>query len=612
MPRAGVSSPGRHVDSASAAPKSTQQTERLLQPPVLTLRFPALTPRTWYRIAALAHERGALAPTKFRVAKFLNEQRVDPFTGRVEGRQGTAEKDGGLTLAERYAYVHRVGEDRFWDDLAGLFRAGFAERVQAPAPRRRAVYALCVRADAIPHDLPEDLARALRVWDLPEAEDPYEDAVYGRLTTRPAPVVEPLVIQDRSERTQEALLTELAAAPRWEHPADSRAAAVAADLRTQWKDASRTPTAPAVDSWPGWEPVGEEVQETALVAAGAPQAAPQPSGPAGGPDLRCVAVAGRTREEQLALTADQLRERLDRLALLPWYADLPYGKASPLYAKGTQRCGFTSAGEWPGSATKRMEKTKRTPSAAPTANAGQGFGETFPQVAMRVMRRVWHLWRRELGARAVLLPQGDPEGPSRSRTGSAWEDLQRTVAIALRRGATESEIVELLSTNVVRRDQWGTVTHRPDDLGRLAGWRLWRLIRSRPDAPQYRRPTLRWRPAEHVTAWDEASSEERERRRTALADERRRQAEREARRLEHVAAERRERRRLRQSWNLAQFEDTDPSTPGGVPPAPVPADVPAPPVHPQAVPEEELSEGARLRASIVRGRATKHLRRRNQ
>ncbi len=582
---------------------------------MLVLRAPVLRLKTWYRIAEIARYRGILSETKFRLAKFLSCQRLDPMTGRVEGRDGTTQVDGGVALSERYAYVYDVGTDRYWDDLKGLFRLGFAEQVQKPAPGRRAVYALCLRADAIPSDLPEDLMRELRVWDLPEAEDPYADAVYGRLTSRPVPAVEPLVIQDRSERTQTALLAELAAAPRWEHPADSRAAAVAEDLRTQWKDATRTIPAPGpVDSWPGWEPVGEEAQETALVPASVAQPALQSSGPSSGPDLRCVAVAGRTREEQLALTADQLRERLARLALLPWYSDITHGKASPLYAKGFWPCGSTSAGKCPDSAAKTMEKPKTTPSAAPTTSSPQGFGESYPQVAMRAMRRVWHLWRRELGAKAVLLPQGDPEGLSRSRTGSAWEDLHHTVTIALRRGATESEVVELLTTNVVRRDQWGVITHRPDDLGRLAGWRLWRLIRSRPDAPQYRRRTLRWRPADHVTRWDEASAQERELRRTGVTEERRLADEREARRLEHIAAERRERRRRRQNWNLDRFEPADnvnPPLPREEPPAPAPAPHALPqaaPAEPQA-PEEELSEGARLRAAIVRGRATKHLRR---
>ncbi|NED01510.1 hypothetical protein G3I55_07550, partial [Streptomyces sp. SID6648] len=103
--------------------------------------------------------RGILPETKFRLAKFLNLQRLDPMTGRVEGRYGTTQVDGGVALSERYAYEFKVGTDRYWDDLKGLCRLGFAEQVQKPAPGRRAVYALVLRADAIPSDLPEDLMR---------------------------------------------------------------------------------------------------------------------------------------------------------------------------------------------------------------------------------------------------------------------------------------------------------------------------------------------------------------------------------------------------------------------------------------------------------------------
>ncbi|MBL3671450.1 hypothetical protein JL475_37290 [Streptomyces sp. M2CJ-2] len=50
-----------------------------------------------------------------------------------------------MTLAARYAWQFGVGEDRLRDDLKGLYRYGFATRVVAPAPGRRAVYALVLR-----------------------------------------------------------------------------------------------------------------------------------------------------------------------------------------------------------------------------------------------------------------------------------------------------------------------------------------------------------------------------------------------------------------------------------------------------------------------------------
>ncbi|MFD7057204.1 hypothetical protein ACFWBS_55955 [Streptomyces mirabilis] len=272
--------------------------------PETVLRFPVLRLRTWYRIAEIARYRRTLPETKFRLAKFLNSQRLDPATGRVEGRYGTEQVDGGVALSERYAWQFEVGTDRFWDDLKGLKAYGLAERVVSPAPGRRAVYALCLRADAIPSDLPEDLMRELRVWDLPEAEDEFEDAAYGHLSDRPAPV-EPFVVRGENKETQQ-LITELAAAPRWEHPADSPAAAVAQTIRAEWQRASHV-----VDPWPGWEPVEEP--QAALVA-------PAVAKPTPAPDLRCIAVADRDRDRAAEMTA-----RVHRLMALG-----VNGKASPL------------------------------------------------------------------------------------------------------------------------------------------------------------------------------------------------------------------------------------------------------------------------------------------
>src|SRR5690606_40513928 len=72
-------------------------------------------------------------------------------------------------------------------------------------PIWRAVYALVLRTDAIPHDLPDDLAQQLKVWDLPEFEDPYEDARYGHLTDAADAAVlsgEPAVVRSE-EHTSE-------------------------------------------------------------------------------------------------------------------------------------------------------------------------------------------------------------------------------------------------------------------------------------------------------------------------------------------------------------------------------------------------------------------------
>ncbi len=82
------------------------------------------------------------------------------------------------------------------------------------------------------------------------------------------------------------------------------------------------------------------------------------------------------------------------------------------------------------------------------------------------MRRVWHLWRAQLGRGGVFLPTGKTEELSWSITGDSWSDLHHTVAIALRR-STESELVELLTNNIVRRNQWGRSRSRP------RAWAAW-------------------------------------------------------------------------------------------------------------------------------------------
>ncbi len=558
MPRSGVSSPDRHVDIAPAP--ETASASAVATPaggtppaPLAVLRLPAIRLNTLYRVAQISHARGLLADTKFRLLQFLSRQRLDPMTGRVEGRWGTDEIDGGLTLAERYACVHAVGEDRFWDDLRGVYAAGFAEQVVRPAPGRRAVYALCLREDAIPHDLPEDLTRELRVWDLPAAVDPDEDAAYGRLTSRQAPPVEPLVMVCENAATRQ-LAAELAAAPRWEHPAGSKAAQVAGTIR---ESAKRLPVPP---------------------------------------DLRCTAVADHDKTAEMTARVEQLLARST------------YGKASPLYARGfSQLVGFSSTGSSGLGPPFRMEQTKTTPSAAPGPSTRPGpFGEDPAVVATRVQRRVWHLWRAQLGYSEVFLPSRGPEDRGRSVTGDAWSDLHRTIMIALRRGGTESQLVELLSSNVIRYDQWGALTFKATNMGRLAGWRLWRFINAQGNSPGYRKiPTVRQ--ADHVTWRDNATTEEREAARLrALEEGRRRDAA--------IRAD------LNARWRLDQVEETPDQLP--------PADELSPAAEarrnirvrrPQIEPDGERtrswaytpqSSTARRDAALAKARAEKRARRR--
>jgi hypothetical protein len=350
----------------------------------------------WFRVIELAYGRGMLPATKYRLARFLSQQELDPTTGRVVGQWGTGRTDGGMTLAARYAWQFGVGEDRFWDDLKGLYRYGFAARVVAPAPGRRAVYALVLRADAILQDLPDDLAQQLKVWDLPEFEDPYEDARYGHLTDDAGAAVlsgEPAVVT-----VDERGAAELDAAPRWEHPVDSPAAAAAEAIRSSAK---------------------------ALGNDAGPQ------------DLRCWAVADRDR-------AEALNQRL-----------ITNGKTSPLNAREVSPLsGVLSTGSRGLSWSNEMGQTKTTPSAAPGKKPAFLFGDDPSAVADRVLKRAWHAWRAQLGHGKVLLPSGHWDELGRWHRASAWTDLQRTVRIALRR-STESELVEVLSGSVHGVDDVG-------------------------------------------------------------------------------------------------------------------------------------------------------------
>ncbi|MFF9128414.1 hypothetical protein ACF09J_35110 [Streptomyces sp. NPDC014889] len=387
----------------------------------------------WYRILEIADSRGELPMRLRRLSRFLSQQELNPTTGHVIGQWDTGRVDGGMDLAHGYALTEGFGDDRFWDDLKLAYRHGYVEQAVKPAPGRRAVYALCLRVDAIPNDLPDDLMRQLKVWDLPEFEVRHEDARYGRLTaSAPAPLAgaEPVELDEQTA-------AELAAAPRWEHQADSPAAVAAEAIRTSAKF---------------------------LGADAGPQ------------DLRCWAVADRER-------AEVLTQRL-----------IGNGKTSPSYAKGFQLSGLFSAGSSGLSWSNDMGQAKTTPSAAPGKKSSVLFGDDPSAVADRVLRRAWHAWRAQLGYGKVILPNGSWDELGRWQSGSAWSDLQRTVGIALRR-STESELVEVLSSSVAG----------VDDVGRLAAWRLWRLINSRKDALGYgRRRTAV--PAPSVAEWDDIDS----------------------------------------------------------------------------------------------------------
>ncbi|MEG9552195.1 hypothetical protein V5N34_29395 [Streptomyces baarnensis] len=395
------------VVQPEAAPRAPLSLERET---VAVLRFPQISLPMWYRVLEIAGSRGELPVRLRRLARFLSQQELDRATGRVIGQWDTGRVDGGMDLAHGYALTEGIGDDRFWDDLKLAFRHGYMEQVVKPAPGRRAVYALCLRVDAIPNDLPDDLMHQLKVWDLPAVEVRHEDARYGRLTaSTPVPLAGAEAVE-----VDEQTAAELATAPRWEHPADSPAAVAAEAIRTSAK---------------------------ALGAEAGPW------------DLRCWAVADQDR-------AEALNQRL-----------LGNGKTSPSYARGFQLSGLFPAGSSELSLSNDMGQATTTPSAAPGKKLSFLFGDDPSVVADRVLRRAWHAWRAQLGHGKVILPNGSWDELGRWHGGSAWSDLQHTVRIALRR-STESELVEVLSSSVAG----------VDDVGRLAAWRLWRLINSRKNA----------------------------------------------------------------------------------------------------------------------------------
>ncbi|GGX36485.1 hypothetical protein GCM10010353_59460 [Streptomyces chryseus] len=421
------------------------------------LRFPAINRTLWYRVIALLWTRGELSEPERRFCRFISYQRIGSRSGIIVGRRGYEKRDGGMDLAERYSAVYGLAPDAFWVDLRRVMRRGLVEQRVKPAPHRKAVYALVLRYDAIPHSLPEDLARPLGVHDLPDIEDPHADASYGRLTDTPAPrMADPEPLELKQDKQPDALAAEMAAAPRWEHPANSPAAlAAAAIART-----SRT--------------VPEEAR----------------------PDLRCTAVAAPESNIGQRLAAH--------------FGTEP--ETSPYTAKDFFPSGSSpDRSKWLGSSNKMEgQKTTTTPSAAPGRQAPYGGGDDPRVVADRILRGAWHSWRAQLGRRKVILPSGrwtdGGEWHSESDR-SGWADLHRAVMIALRR-STEGEISEVLTGNV------GNV----EDLGRLAGFRLWRLINAKRDAHGYgRRRTVR--PAGHVQTWDEATGEARESYRNRTAAE---------------------------------------------------------------------------------------------
>ena len=391
--------------------------------PEQVLRFPQLSLRMWFRVVEIREARGLLPVGPRRLAGFLSCKRLDHATGRVLGPWGTSVVEGGLELAEHYARANGLGEDQYWADWKALKALGLARRAVAPAPGRKAVYELCLYARAIPNGLPEDLERQLRVWDLPEPEDSHEDSRAGHLTDQEPPEMAPVAaatardIADRYRRAKDADRAALRLGPRWEHPAGSRAAQVAEEVRLQ---ALQLP---------------EEAR----------------------PSLHTWAVASALPQTELS-------------ALLAANATRTHGpKPSPLTREGFFPSGLPSrTGSHTAGAGDEMhgQRPKRTPSAATGKSDLPAGGEVHGPTAMGLLRSSWAVWRRKYGYAKVILP-GE----------SGWADLERVVAVALRR-ATPGEVRELLTADL------------PDqvrDVGAFTAARLWRLIGSRRDTLHHRR-----------------------------------------------------------------------------------------------------------------------------
>ena len=399
--------------------------------PEQVLRFPQITVHMWFRVVELLEARGLLRVGPRRLAGFLSCKRLDHATGRVLGPWGTTVIEGGEELAEHYARDNGLGTDQYWADWKALQSIGLARRAVAPAPGRKAAYELCLFARAIPNGLPADLERQLRVWDLPEAEDTHEDSRAGHLTDQEPPVMAPVDaetardIQDRYRRADEADRAALRLGPRWEHPADSRAAQVAEEIRAQ----------------------ALRLDEDAR------------------PSLHTWAVAGALPQAELS----ELMARNARRATGP--------KASPLTREGFVPSGLPyrtgSQGAWAGD-EMQGQKQKRTPSAATGKSTLPAGGDVHGPTAMGLLRSSWAVWRRKYGHAKVILPSD-----------SGWADLERVVAVALRR-ATPGEVRELLTANL------------PDEVrsvGAFVAARLWRLVSSRRDTFAHRRAAFEEDPA---------------------------------------------------------------------------------------------------------------------
>ncbi|MFF1794316.1 hypothetical protein ACFVXQ_08815 [Kitasatospora sp. NPDC058263] len=208
---------------------------------------------------------------------------------------------------------------------------------------------------------------------------------------------------------------------------------------------------------PRWEhPEGTPAAEAAVRLAEAMRRAAEEDRPR---DVRCVATTAPKR------VGDRIAHRLNAFT-----GTEP--ETSPLYVRGVfPHVGCLSNGSNGLMPRNNMEQTKRTRQRG--AGGPFGGGDDYHVVAQRVLQACWRSWRLQLGRGRKILPSGTwgDDGEWLQGSGTQWSDLHRVIVMALHR-STEQELVHLLTGGI----------RSADNLGRLAAWRLWRLINTRRDA----------------------------------------------------------------------------------------------------------------------------------
>lgn len=153
----------------------------------MVLRFPWIHRTLWFRVARLAHHRGAFEGV-------LDPGAMWEFLGFVANEADAA----GRLRADRMPHLKaKFAAARGWTTTrqaakyqAALLALGWLRRTQAPAPGYPSRFQLQLPLDVVPNWLPEELMEPLRLWDEDRLPDPDDaDVLYGHLTDTEAPPV---------------------------------------------------------------------------------------------------------------------------------------------------------------------------------------------------------------------------------------------------------------------------------------------------------------------------------------------------------------------------------------------------------------------------------------